>query len=258
MAEALRTHAVEKGVAPASLDILAFGGAGPSHAWSLGRALGVSRIHFPAGAGVYSAFGLLTAPPTADFVRADRRRLDSDLDLAAVHALFDDGFAEARSVLAAAHVDETVVTVDHLADVRYFGQGSQLTVTVDKAFLESGDPTALVAAFEDAHRARFGRILPGVPVEVVNWRGRLRTPAPTVAPPQQQAGESGGRREIMIYVGREEGHRPATLIPRRTLRPAEPVTGPAIVQEDECAIYVGPGATAVLDDHGNISMELTR
>ncbi len=257
MAEALRTHAVEKGIAPSSLDILAFGGAGPSHAWSLGRALGVARIHFPAGAGVYSAFGLLTAPPTADFVRADRRRLDGDLDLTAVHALFDDGCAEARAVLAAADADEIGVTVEHLADVRYVGQGSELTVAVDKTFLESGDPTALIAAFETAHRARFGRILPGVPVEVVNWRGRLRTPAPVVASPRQQAGEAGGRRKITIYVGRAEGHRPATLVHRRALRPGEQVVGPAIVQEDECAIYVGPGATATLDDHGNISMELT-
>jgi N-methylhydantoinase A len=256
MAEALRTHAVEKGIAPASLDILAFGGAGPSHAWSLGRTLRVSRIHFPAGAGVYSAFGLLTAPPTADIVRADRRRLDDDLDLAAVHALFDDGFAEAREVLAAARVDEADVTVDHLADVRYIGQGSQLTVAVDKAFLESGDQTALVAAFEDAHRARFGRILPGVPVEVVNWRGRLRTAPPTAASPQQQVGDAGGGREIQVYVGRTEGYRTATLVHRATLRLGECVTGPAIVQEDECAIYVGPGATAVLDDHGNVSMEL--
>jgi N-methylhydantoinase A len=175
-----------------------------------------------------------------------------------VRALFDDGFAEARAVLAAARVDQTGVTVDHLADVRYLGQGSQLTVPVDKAFLESGDPSALVAAFEKAHRARFGRILDGVPVEVVNWRGRLRTPAPVVAPPQQHAGQAGGRHEIRIYVGREEGHRAATLVHRRALRPGEPVIGPAIVQEDECAIYVGPGATAVLDEHGNVAMELTR
>jgi N-methylhydantoinase A len=43
---------------------------------------------------------------------------------------------------------------------------------------------------------------------------------------------------------------------RRALRAGEPVIGPAIVQEDECAIYVGPGATAILDDQGNLSMEL--
>jgi N-methylhydantoinase A len=34
------------------------------------------------------------------------------------------------------------------------------------------------------------------------------------------------------------------------------IDGPALLQEKECAIYVGPGASAMLDEQGNILMEL--
>jgi N-methylhydantoinase A len=258
MAEALRTHAVEKGVNPANLTMLAFGGAGPSHAYSLGKLLGVREVYFPAGAGVYSAFGLLTAPPTADFVRADRRRLDQDIDLAAVRAVFDDGFAEALTVLDATGVDLASVQREHLADVRYVGQGSELTVRVPEAFLTGGDTAALVGEFEQAHRRRFGRILPGVPAEVVNWRGRARTEAPTVASPQQtaDAGAALAHRTVSIYLGRERGRGDAPLVHRGDLPVGRKIDGPALIQEDECAIYVGPDATAILDEHGNILMEV--
>ncbi|RNG35700.1 hydantoinase/oxoprolinase family protein [Streptomyces botrytidirepellens] len=258
MAEALRTHAVEKGVHPANLTMLAFGGAGPSHAYSLGKLLGVREVYFPAGAGVYSAFGLLTAPPTSDFVRADRRRLDEDIHLDAVRAVFEDGFAEALTVLDATGVERGAVRREHLADVRYVGQGSELTVRVPDSFLSGGDIAALVGAFEEAHRRRFGRILPGVPAEVVNWRGRARTEAPAVAFPDRpaDADTAVGHRTIPVYPGREAGRRDAPIVHRADLPAGRKVDGPALIQEDECAIYVGPDATATLDAHGTILMEV--
>jgi len=258
MAEALRTHAVEKGVNPANLTMLAFGGAGPSHAYSLGKLLGVREVYFPAGAGVYSAFGLLTAPPTSDFVRADRRRLDEDIDLDTVRAVFEDGFAEALTVLDATGADRGAVRREHLADVRYVGQGSALTVRVPDSFLSGGDIAALVGEFEEAHRRRFGRILPGVPAEVVNWRGRARTEAPAVASPDRAADADAavGHRTIPVYLGREPGRRDAPIVHRADLPVGRKIDGPALIQEDECAIYVGPDATAVLDAHGTILMEV--
>jgi N-methylhydantoinase A/oxoprolinase/acetone carboxylase beta subunit len=113
-----------------------------------------------------------------------RRRLDDSTDFAAVQAIFDEGFIETREVLSAAKVDPSLVTEDRLADVRYVWQGSELTVGVPKEFFETGEISGLLGAFEEAHRQRFGRILPGVPAEVVNWRGRAHAPAPAMAAPQ--------------------------------------------------------------------------
>ncbi|MCU5774833.1 hydantoinase/oxoprolinase family protein [Erwiniaceae bacterium BAC15a-03b] len=258
MSEALRTHSVEKNVSPSQMMMLAFGGAGPSHAWSLAKQLSVKRVCFPNGAGVYSAFGLLTAPPSADFVRSDRCRLLAGIDIARINALFAEGFDEAFTTLAAANVDPASATQQKLAGVRYIGQGSELTVTLPPAFLQEGDTAALVDAFEAAHLARFGRILSGQGVEVVNWRGRVQTTPPKLNTTDklQQPEADAREKTLQVYLGREQGYRPCRVIPRSLLVSGESVHGPALLQEKECAIYIGPGATAKLDEQGNILMEL--
>lgn len=258
MSEALRTHSVEKNVSPSQMTMLAFGGAGPSHAWSLAKQLSVKRVYFPNGAGVYSAFGLLTAPPSADFVRSDRCRLQPGIDVKRIAALFAEGFDEAITTLAAANADPNSAIQQKLAGVRYVGQGSELTVTLPESFLAQGDIQALIDSFEAAHLARFGRILPGQGVEVVNWRGRVQTTPPTLNTTDQLSHPEPDAREksLQVYLGREQGFSACRVIPRSLLITGEAIHGPALLQEKECAIYVGPGASAQLDPQGNILMEL--
>lgn len=258
MSEALRTHCVEKNVNPAQMTMLAFGGAGPSHAWSLAKQLGVKQVYFPNGAGVYSAFGLLTAPPSADFVRSDRCRLLAGVDIARINALFAEGFDEAMTTLAAANVCPASAVQQKLAGVRYVGQGSELTVTLPAAFLAQGDVQALIDAFEAAHLTRFGRTLPGQGVEVVNWRGRVQTTPPALMTTDQlrHPEPDALEKSLPVYLGREQGFSRCRVIPRSLLITGERVPGPALLQEKECAIYVGPGASAQLDEQGNILMEL--
>ncbi|MCC3701823.1 hydantoinase/oxoprolinase family protein [Rouxiella badensis] len=258
MAEALRTHSVEKNVSPHQMTMLAFGGAGPSHAWSLAKILSVKKVYFPNGAGVYSAFGLLTAPPSADFVRSDRCRLQPGIDMAAVHRTFAEGFDEAFTTLAAANVEPATASTQKLADVRYVGQGSELTVSLPGSFIEQGDVDALIAAFEDAHFARFGRTLKGQGVEVVNWRGRVQTTPPQMNTSDKQAQPDEGAQEktLAVYLGRDEGFSDCRVVPRSLMVTHAWIDGPALLQEKECAIYVGPGASAMLDEQGNILMEL--
>lgn len=258
MSEALRTHAVEKNVSPAQMTMLAFGGAGPSHAWSLARQLGVKRVYFPNGAGVYSAFGLLTAPPSADFVRSDRCVLSPGLEISRIEAVFAEGFDEAFTTLAAANADPATATLQRLADVRYVGQGSELTVALPDAFFARGDVASLVAAFEAAHLARFGRTLPGQRAEVVNWRGRVQTPPPRLNTTDHAHEPEPHEQEktLKVYLGREQGFNDCRVVPRSRFTPGRRLHGPALLQEKECAIYIGPGASAVLDEQGNILMEL--
>ncbi len=258
MSEALRTHAVEKNVSPSQMTMLAFGGAGPSHAWSLAKQLEVKRVFFPNGAGVYSAFGLLTASPSADFVRSDRYRLSEDVDIARINAVFAEGFDEALTTLAAANADPANTIKQKLANLRYVGQGSELAVVLPESFLAEGDVQALIATFEAAHLARFGRTLPGLGVEVVNWRGRVQTTPPKLKTTAQLPHPEPDAQEknLPVYLGREQGFSQCRVIPRSLLVIGVTVQGPALLQEKECAIYVGPGASAQLDEQGNILMEL--
>ncbi|HEX9418389.1 MAG TPA: hydantoinase/oxoprolinase family protein, partial [Methylomirabilota bacterium] len=62
MAGAARVHIAERGRDPRDYSLICTGGAGPVHAWSVARKLGVSRIVCSPSAGVASALGLLVAP----------------------------------------------------------------------------------------------------------------------------------------------------------------------------------------------------
>src|SRR5690606_22457676 len=70
MAAAARVHLLEHGKTPSAYTMVAFGGAGPVHAYGVARILGCKRIISPIHASVGSAFGLLCAPISFDTARS--------------------------------------------------------------------------------------------------------------------------------------------------------------------------------------------
>lgn len=159
MEQALRSVSVERGVDPASLALVAFGGAGPLHACDLADAAGIPVVIVPGAAGVLSAVGLLTSPQRRELVRSWPTPSDH-------HGLQDalEQLAASASDLLRAGSDAEVTTSTAL-DCRYRGQSHELRV-----------PS--VAAFHDAHLLRNGYAPDGVPVEVVALRAVAEAGAP--------------------------------------------------------------------------------
>ena len=62
VAKAFRVHASERGVDYRRCSMIVFGGSGPIHGTRIARKLRIPRVICPSGAGVMSAFGLLTSP----------------------------------------------------------------------------------------------------------------------------------------------------------------------------------------------------
>ena len=69
MHRAIRKVSVEEGADPRRAALVAFGGAGGLHATALARRLEMDGVIVPPFAGVFSAVGLLLAPPRADAAR---------------------------------------------------------------------------------------------------------------------------------------------------------------------------------------------
>jgi N-methylhydantoinase A/oxoprolinase/acetone carboxylase beta subunit len=153
MAEALRAVSVGRGVDPAGLVLVAFGGAGPLHACALADALGMPAVLVPARAGVFSAVGLLAAPEQVDLVRS----WPTPLDHCGLDAARDALAAEARAALAG----ETTTWLD----ARYAGQSHELTVDS-------------VDGFHALHARRNGYARPDDSVEVVAVRARAAIASP--------------------------------------------------------------------------------
>ncbi|TMK88074.1 MAG: hydantoinase/oxoprolinase family protein [Actinobacteria bacterium] len=198
MERAVRLVSVERGVDPAGLALVAFGGAGPLHACAVAEALGMAAVVVPPRAGVLSAVGLITSPRQRELVRSWPTPAD-DAGLAQAIQKLED---EARSAVGAPDADVTTAL-----DCRYAGQSHELTVpSVDD--------------FPAEHRRRNGYARPGAPIEVVALRARARRPAPL------SYGDLGSGPD------------------RR------PASGPTVLAEPDCTVWVPDGWTAEVGGGG--------
>lgn len=157
MEQAVRAVSVERGVDPAGLALVAFGGAGPLHACALAESLGMAAVVVPAAAGVLSAVGLLVSRRRAERVRSWPTPGDVSGVADALAALSAEALAELRDPSA---------TVTTWLDCRYAGQSHELRVRT-------------VGEFPAEHERRNGfRRDDGTPVEVVALRAVAEGAAP--------------------------------------------------------------------------------
>jgi N-methylhydantoinase A/oxoprolinase/acetone carboxylase beta subunit len=252
MASAARIHILEKGKDPRAYPLFTFGGAGPGHAAGVARLLGAPRVIVPRGAGVTASLGFLVAPLATDHVRSHLTPLDG-ADWPRVGALFREMEAAAVATLRAAGVPRRAITLERAADMRYAGQGFEVTAPVPAGPLGPRRVGLLARAFLDTYRERYGQAVRDQPLEVVSWRVRARGPAPEVAF-APGAGPRDARRALV-------GRRPAwfdgrfvdtAVYDRERLGPGARLRGPAVVEERESTLVVPPGAHLTIDAAGNV------
>lgn len=159
MVEAVRRITVQRGVDPATLALVAFGGSGPLHACAVAAALGMRAVVIPPRAGVLSAVGLLAAPRQVDAVRSWPTPADHT------------GIAEALAELGRGVAERagTGAVIEVAVDCRYEGQGHELTV-----------PS--VAEFETTHERVNGYRRAGARIEVVALRATAVVASPGSPP----------------------------------------------------------------------------
>jgi N-methylhydantoinase A len=247
MAAAARIHGIERGKDLRNYPLFAFGGAGPVHCWQVARILKVPEILLPFGAGAMSAYGLLAAPLSFDFVRTARQPLDG-ADWTLVNGLLEEMEAEGRALLARAGVPGAEVRAGRIAEMRYAGQGHEVEAVIPAGPLGREHLEAITASFEASYRALYHRLPQGMPIEALNWRVTVAGPAPSMPSPAAQAGASrkvkGGR---MAYFEEVGGFAETPVYDRYALGPGDRFAGPAIVEERESTAVVGPGGRCRVD-----------
>ncbi len=259
MATAARLHISEQGRDPRRYRMIAFGGAGPVHAYGIARLLHVNQVVFQRGAGVASAIGMLVAPRSVECVASQVVALDAP-DWDAIDPVVGELAQRGRALLAEAGVDAAEVALDLSADMRYLGQGSEVTVPVTLAAIEDRDDAALAAAFEREYRTRFDRTLPGMPVEVISWRLRAHSPAVVDTVDIARASDAatvGVTTTRPAYFAEVGGYVDTLVVKRAALTPGTRLDGPVLVEEDESTIVVGPSGSLEVDDAGNLLMTIT-
>jgi N-methylhydantoinase A len=259
MANAAHVHLVERGTDPQAYEVFAFGGAGPVHAYGMASLLGAPAIVVPAGAGVASAVGFLTAPPAFEFVHGWYARLP-DVDWARVNEFLDDMASQGRALLRNGGVPAAAMRVDRACDLRYEGQGSDVTVPVPAAVLAPESLDDIRTAFEERYRRLYGRTVPGSGLEVVNWRVTVRGPRPDLriapAAPEGTARRDARKGSRPAYFDDAHGFIDTPVFDRYRLAPGAAVDGPAIIEERESTIVLGSGARARVDEFLNVIVAL--
>ncbi|HEV2282308.1 MAG TPA: hydantoinase/oxoprolinase family protein [bacterium] len=261
MASAVRVHAVERGKDIRRFPLFAFGGAGPVHAHRVARILRCATVVCPLGAGVASAMGFLVAPPVFDFVRTLPSGVES-IDWAAVRAALSEMEQEGRRILSTT-VREDQIGFRRWADMRYRGQGHEIRVPLPDAAFGPGAEPALRAAFERAYAAIYAHTAPEVPVDVVSWRVAAHGPKPSLRLPAaggQTARDAANPATALktrraAYFPERHGFAEVPVYDRYRLAPGCEFPGPAVVEERESTVVVGPDARVWVDAWRNLVIE---
>ncbi|MCL2428791.1 MAG: hydantoinase/oxoprolinase family protein [Alphaproteobacteria bacterium] len=258
MANASRVHAVERGCALENRTMIAFGGAAPLHAARLAGKLDIGTVIVPRCAGVGSACGFLLAPVAYEVVRTRYVRLDDSFDADALNALRATMLEEAQAVVRLGTNDPDL-TQHWSANMRYRGQGHDLTVEIPAAPFGDGATATLEKLFVAAYEQQFGRRIPDLEVEVLSFALRLATAgAPVNSCPPIPPGEHAHSAETVAIVDPETAA--AETIPlyiRDNLAVGAICQGPALIVEDETTTMVTRDFTARIDPLGSIVMTRT-
>lgn len=254
-ASAAKVYVTEHGEDPARYTLVAFGGAGPVHAYDLARRLGVSRLLIPPRAGVASALGMVVAPISYDTVRTHRLNVADG-----AYDILDTVYAEMASECAARmpeSVDRGGLHHERTADMRYIGQGYTVSVPLPDSPLSKETPQSLRARFDAVYQKLYGRTYDDLGLEFVDLRLTASVPSQTDLADIAAAGQAEatvlGERDACCPVTR--AFVPHAVYERATLGPGFTAEGPAIVREDESTTIVGVDGRLTVDPHGSLIIE---
>ena len=259
MANAARAHLGERGKDPRRLPMYAFGGAGPVHGYGVAEILRLPALISPVGAGVGSTFGLLAAPLAFDFVRSAYSRLD-ELDWQFANTLLNEMAAEGRQVLESSGLSEEEVSYQRTADMRYVGQGHEVSVSLPDGTLAVKHLETIIATFENTYQALYGRKGPDVSLEIINWRVVARGPQPQLDMKLQHESVGVGnaiKGSRSAYFSARGGYGETPVYDRYGLKAGMAFAGPAIVEERESTLIIGARGRAWVDERLQIVVDLT-
>ena len=250
MATAARGHASEWGKALVGRTLIAFGGAAPLHAARLALKLGIDRVLVPPAASVGSAIGFLIAPISYEVVRSRYMRL-SAFDEKLIDAVMAEMREEATTVVSSAAQGRRVTEIAR-AYMRYIGQGYEISVEFDPNFTKN----QLIEAFEGSYAELYGRIIPGLDVEVLSWTLNLTTAQEQAVPVDETLPRSSNDKDYPTRLIMDDGNLvPTQQVFRDQLPKHERLEGPMLIIEDQTTTVVPSRFAVHVNARGDLVIE---
>ena len=257
VARAFRIHASERGFEYRASSMIAFGGCGPVHAIRVARKLGIPRVVFPVAAGVMSAIGLLASPISFE-VAHTKERFVTDLENRELTSIFAAVEADAKAPLISAGLEDKDIEIVRHLDMRYHGQGHEIEVSLDSTETDVAD---LAALFRQRYEVLYAFAPLDAPLVITTWKVEARGPAPGLdagysVGDETSSGNPARKGTRRAYFPDAGGWVETAVYDRYALATGASIPGPALIEERESTVVVGPGDRVMVDPGQNLIAEI--
>ena len=252
MASAARIHINEVGGDIRGMQLVAFGGAGPVHAFGLAEKLGITKILIPKSAGVMAALGFFTAPPVFDAVQTYKVPM-SEANFEEIEKMFRKMERQVKSSLPSQRDNEVVY--ERSIEMCYVGQQDYVSVGIESGDFSRIGKERVLEKFNQVYQSLYTRNYPDVEVEFYNLKVKGSIPQMKFKIPPIQGKNDDihwavkGHRKV-FFPG--SGYIKCTVYDRYLLIPGVKFEGPAIIEERESTTVVGHSAEVTLDNYGSV------
>ncbi|MFH1795278.1 MAG: hydantoinase/oxoprolinase family protein [Pseudomonadota bacterium] len=257
MVNALKLVSLNRGHDPRDFTLVVFGGGGAMHGVALGMELGVKKVVVPAGASVFSAWGMMMSDLRRDYFvtkLADLKKGAAE----AIEAVFAESEDRARAQFAAEGVDASKIRFLRYGKFRYQNQEHTTEVLIEGGRITDARLSEIEKAFHETYEREYTYRL-DAPVEMVGIH--LVASAEVGKLTMKKHAPTGAKADVALKGHRDvdyalEGVKRAALYDGTKLEPGMTFTGPAIVEDPGTTVVVHPGNTVEIDGYGNIHIKL--
>lgn len=258
MSDAISQVSVERGEDPRKYTLVAAGGAGPVHAASLAKPLGINQILISRSSSIFCALGSIIADLRHDLVRSIVSKT-SQLSTNQLNQAFSEMKAEGDRYLEREGIPPMGRYYRKSIDMRYKGQFHEVELPISEAELNDEGINRVIESFHKKHEELYA-YRDVVETEIINLRlaacGKVIPPArKAMATKSEDASKSiKGKRDV--YFEEEYGFIPVTIYDGDTMEPGNRIEGPAVVEQRTTTIVVPPGARLKVTGYGDYLMKL--
>jgi len=259
MASAVRMVSTDRGRDPRDSTLVAFGGAGALHAYTIAQSVGIEKVLVPRFAGVACAFGATTMDIRHD-LEATFFAQTTEVDVAALNGAYSDLERQVIELLEQDGVASNASALERTALMRYVGQTYDIPTPVPAGELSSETVADVALAFTGVHQREYGVSSEAFDVAFVTLRvtGVGATAKPNAEAFREAlvssssetnvAGSLKERRQA-YFDGR---HHDIEVHDVTKLSIDQVVRGPAVIEQQDGVIVLPPGAIGRADEYENV------
>ena len=245
MVNAIEEITVKQGIDPEDTIMIGGGGAAGINGVAIARRLRCQSVVFPDTGAALSAAGAVMSDLRAEATHTEFMRT-SHFDCERANRILAKLKGEAQAASPPSLAGAPTSTFDYAIEGRYQSQVWEIEVALRTGtFTDGADVSRLVEDFHARHLELFGFADDGDEIEIIAWRVVSRTrvaDAGSAGQVKAAPRTAAARPRWMTF--RDTGRIEGTSYDLESLRPGEPLIGPAIVESSFTTIVVHPGARA--------------